>query len=430
MSVPVTDSSGEGAPGAIAASTAIASATGFYQGYGFAIPINLARRIMEDLIEFGAVRRARLGVIIEDVAPEDAEAFGLPSVAGVLIQGVDEEGPAAGEDLQQGDVIVEVEGEPVGYVAQLQGKVAMRRPGDRIQLTIYRDGAPRNVTMRLGEAPLNETTPTVVAAEPMAEERLGIMVEPMTRELADRYNRVIVEDLAALGLSYDLFTPTTTGNHYQVVQELFETLHRLLRGVEGLLLHVHAGDRADFVFFKQHFGEVGVEWAEGDFDDDQDGYTENQGDCSDADASIHPGVEEICGDGIDQDDMIAFLGLFLIVINAAMLSLADFLVDFELSSLFRWAWTFRELRFSRYAVFDERFEGTRTRWTSLIADLAPPFGGLGRGLGLLEGDARDLDLLVGGNGNDRILGQAGNDRISGQRGRDILLGHRSKKNFR
>ncbi|MBT8403295.1 MAG: trypsin-like peptidase domain-containing protein [Gemmatimonadetes bacterium] len=175
--------------------SAIASATGFYQGYGFAIPINLARRIMEDLIEFGAVRRARLGVIIEDVASEDAEAFGLPSVAGVLIQGVDEEGPAAGEDLQQGDVIVEVEGEPVGYVAQLQGKVAMRRPGDRIELTVYRDGSPRDVTLRLGEAPLNETAPTVVAAEPMAEERLGIMVEPMTRELADRYGYAEAEGI-------------------------------------------------------------------------------------------------------------------------------------------------------------------------------------------------------------------------------------------
>ena len=167
--------------------SAIASATGYYQGYGFAIPINLARRIMEDLIEYGVVRRARLGVTIEDVAPEDAEAFGLPSVAGVLIQGVDEEGPAAGEDLEQGDVIVAIDGDPVGYVAQLQGKVAMHRPGDRVELTIYRDGSPRDVTMRLGEAPLNETAPTVVASEPMAEERLGIMVQPLDADLAGQF---------------------------------------------------------------------------------------------------------------------------------------------------------------------------------------------------------------------------------------------------
>ena len=171
----------------IGINSAIASATGFYQGYGFAIPINLARRIMEDLIEFGQVRRARLGVTIEEVVPEDAEAFGLPSVSGVLVQDVDDEGPAANADLEQGDVIVAVDGEPVGYVAQLQGKVAMRRPGDRVELTVYRGGSPRDVEMRLGEAPLNEAAPTVAAAEPVAEERLGIMVEPLTAELASRY---------------------------------------------------------------------------------------------------------------------------------------------------------------------------------------------------------------------------------------------------
>lgn len=167
--------------------SAIASATGFYQGYGFAIPINLARRIMEDLIEYGHVKRARLGVRIDDVAPEDAEAFGLPSVSGVLIQTVDEGTPGDEAGLQQGDVIVALDGEPVGYVAQLQGKVAMRRPGDRVELTVYRDGGPLDVSLRLTEAPINESEPAVVETEAMAEERLGIMVESLTPELADRY---------------------------------------------------------------------------------------------------------------------------------------------------------------------------------------------------------------------------------------------------
>ena len=167
--------------------SAIASATGFYQGYGFAIPINLARRIMEDLIEFGHVKRARLGVRIEDVVPEDAQAYGLPTVAGVLIQGVDAGTPGAEAGLEMGDVIVALDDEPVAYVAQLQGKVAMRRPGDRVELTIYRDGAPRDVAMRLTEAPINAVSTPVAAAEPVAEERLGILVEELTPELADQY---------------------------------------------------------------------------------------------------------------------------------------------------------------------------------------------------------------------------------------------------
>src|SRR5690606_33154669 len=108
--------------------SAIASTTGVYQGYGFAIPVNLARRIMEDLVEYGHVRRPRIGVGIGEVAPEDAEVYGLPSVSGVLVQTVEAGGPSDGQ-LRQQDVIVALDGEPVGYVAELQAKIAERRPG-------------------------------------------------------------------------------------------------------------------------------------------------------------------------------------------------------------------------------------------------------------------------------------------------------------
>ena len=80
--------------------SAIASQSGFYQGYGFAIPIDLARRVMEDLIEYGAVRRGYLGVRIAEVTPEDAEVYRLPDVSGVLIQDVPLDGPAADAGLQ------------------------------------------------------------------------------------------------------------------------------------------------------------------------------------------------------------------------------------------------------------------------------------------------------------------------------------------
>jgi len=163
--------------------SAIASTTGYYQGYGFAIPINLARRVMEDLIEYGQVRRPRLGVQIDDVTPEDAEVYGLPNVSGVLIQGVPEDGPAYGT-LEQADVIVAIDGDPVTYVGQLQGMIAMRHPGDRVNLTVYRDGQPRTVELRLGEAPLTDTRVAEAAPEEAAEERLGIYVSDLTSEIA------------------------------------------------------------------------------------------------------------------------------------------------------------------------------------------------------------------------------------------------------
>jgi serine protease Do len=180
--------------------SAIASTTGVYQGYGFAIPINLARRIMEDLVEYGTVRRPRIGVTIQSVEAEDAEFYGLPSVSGVLVQTVDDAGPSSGA-LQREDVIVSLDGEPVGYVAELQAKIAAHRPGDRVDLTVYRERRPVEVSVRLGEAPLNET-PVVTAARTVhSEERLGINVEQLEPDVArqigfDRAGGVILTDVA------------------------------------------------------------------------------------------------------------------------------------------------------------------------------------------------------------------------------------------
>jgi len=180
--------------------SAIASSTGFYQGYGFAIPINLARRIMQDLIEYGSVRRPLNGVTINDVSAEDAEIYGLPKVSGVLVQDVREDGPSEGK-LRPEDVIVEVGGEPVGYVAELQAKIAEHHPGDRVTLGIYRDGKPMEVSIQLQEAPINERPTRTAERTVHAEERLGINVETLDQELADRLEYpeaggVVISDVA------------------------------------------------------------------------------------------------------------------------------------------------------------------------------------------------------------------------------------------
>lgn len=181
--------------------SAIASTTGVYQGYGFAIPINLARRVMEDLIEFGMVQRPRMGVTIESVSAEDAEVYKLPSVSGVLVQTVERGGPADGA-LRQEDVIVAIGGEPVGYVAELQAKVAERRPGDDVDITIFRDGRRMDVTIELGEAPINERREVAAAPAVRSEERLGIRLQPLDPATAqqlgfDEAGGVVLSDVAA-----------------------------------------------------------------------------------------------------------------------------------------------------------------------------------------------------------------------------------------
>lgn len=149
----------------IGVNTAIASPTGFYQGYGFAIPINLVRRVMEDLVEVGHVRRARLGITIEDVSPEDAEVYDLPEISGVLVQdfGNDEASPAHDAGLKRHDVIVAVNGETVDRVGQLQRLIAQHGPGEVVEVGVIRYGTPHTFRIRLGAAPIPE-----MSASPLA----------------------------------------------------------------------------------------------------------------------------------------------------------------------------------------------------------------------------------------------------------------------
>ena len=127
-----------------------------------------------------------MGVGITDATAEDAELYELPSVSGVLVQTVDPEGPAASQ-LESEDVIVALDGEPVGYVAELQARIAQLRPGDRVTVTVYRDARPTDVRLRLDEAPINEIATVVAARSVHSEERLGINVETMDVELARAY---------------------------------------------------------------------------------------------------------------------------------------------------------------------------------------------------------------------------------------------------
>jgi serine protease Do len=164
--------------------SAIATNTGFYQGYGFAIPINLARRVMEDLVEYGQVKRPLIGVEMESVTPEDAEYYGLPSVSGALVQRLTPKGPADGAGVQAGDVITAVDGKEVGYSTQLQQRITEHHPGDHVTLTIYRDGKVREVVVRLDEAPINQLASTTTRRPQLADERLGIRVEELDTSTA------------------------------------------------------------------------------------------------------------------------------------------------------------------------------------------------------------------------------------------------------
>ena len=133
--------------------TAIVSRSGTYNGIGFAIPMNMAKQICEQLMQHGSVTRGYLGVMIQALTPELAKSFGLGDVTGVLIGDVSSDGPAAAAGLQRGDVIVSLNGEPVKDITSFRNRVAMIKPDTAVKLEVVREGQQQNFSLKVGKLP-------------------------------------------------------------------------------------------------------------------------------------------------------------------------------------------------------------------------------------------------------------------------------------
>lgn len=134
----------------IGINTAVAAARGGPSGYGFAIPINLARHIADQLVEAGEVQRSYLGVVLQNVTPDVARTEGLARVAGALVVQLEEGGPAHRAGIRQGDVVVAIEDRGVATVSDLQAQLARIRPGTAVELQLLRDGRETTLSVELG----------------------------------------------------------------------------------------------------------------------------------------------------------------------------------------------------------------------------------------------------------------------------------------
>jgi len=133
----------------IGINTAIASRTGAYSGYSFAVPTSIAKKISTDIIEFGHVQRAFIGVRINEVTQEIAKEKGLKDVAGVYVNEITDGGAASYSGMKQGDIIQKIGDGVVHNVPQLQEQVARYRPGDKVKVTVWRDGKQQLVDVTL-----------------------------------------------------------------------------------------------------------------------------------------------------------------------------------------------------------------------------------------------------------------------------------------
>jgi|AntRauTorcE11897_2_1112592.scaffolds.fasta_scaffold03879_3 Do/DeqQ family serine protease len=143
----------------IGINTAIATQNGSYQGYGFAVPSNLAMKVARDIIEYGEVQRGMLGVQIRSMNEELVRETGLDRIRGVYVNRVTSEGAASDAGLKQRDVILEVNDQPVNASNKLQEKVAMYRPGDSVNLSVWRDGDILSLNAELNELERTEPEP-------------------------------------------------------------------------------------------------------------------------------------------------------------------------------------------------------------------------------------------------------------------------------
>ena len=133
----------------IGINTAIQTRSGAFAGYSFAVPSSIAKKVSKDIIEFGHVQRAFIGVRIDEVDQEIAKEKGLKDVAGIYVAALSEGGAAAESGIRQGDIIQKVDERPVNNMPQLQEQVSRYRPGDKVKVTVWRDGKQQVVDVTL-----------------------------------------------------------------------------------------------------------------------------------------------------------------------------------------------------------------------------------------------------------------------------------------
>jgi serine protease Do len=188
----------------IGINTAIASPTGASVGLGFAIPINVAKAVLDSLIANGRVVRGWLGVGIQDLSPPLQEYYG--SKNGVLVASVDRSGPAQHSGLQEEDVILSIDGAPVADIFRMQSMVASAKPGSTMRLKLLRDHRQLDVPAVVAESPNTPPPPSDIPDPP--RQNIGLRVKPLSSDLAERVGLtgakgVVVMDVEAGGVAED-----------------------------------------------------------------------------------------------------------------------------------------------------------------------------------------------------------------------------------
>ena len=234
--------------------TAIASRTGSYTGYSFAVPVNLVKKVMGDLIDYGIVQRGFLGVSIANITQEVKEEKGLPNTKGVFVSGISEDGGAKKAGVKEGDVILKVGNKEVNSVAALQEEVGKRRPGDKVSVTIRNSKgyeAVKEIVLRNRDG----DTKLVTKEEVQKNAALGATFRELTSKEKEELNissGVKIKSLSAgklksLGLTEGMVITKINNESVSSVEQLTNKLNSRNKGV--LLEILTESGRKDYVGF-------------------------------------------------------------------------------------------------------------------------------------------------------------------------------------
>ncbi|MDP7420579.1 MAG: PDZ domain-containing protein, partial [bacterium] len=213
-----------------------------YQGIGFAIPINMAGRVMEDLIKGGKVVRGWLGVMIQDLTEELAEALKIDSPEGVLVSQILEDTPAEEAGLQQGDVVVEIDGKKLASTLDLRNLVALKEPGDTVELLIVREGREKEIDVKIGERPAQGSIKRL-GSDTAAHDKLGLVVQELTKELRETYAIEVREGVVVVEVKDDSPAATVGISPGEVIMEINHREVLTIADYEEAMSRVRSGER-------------------------------------------------------------------------------------------------------------------------------------------------------------------------------------------
>ena len=241
----------------IGINSAIISQSGGFQGIGFAIPVNLARKVMDDIINNGKVIRGWLGVYIQNITPDLAKALDLKSTKGVLVSKVQKDSPAEEAGIKEEDVILAYNGKDLDNATELSTWVASSSPSENVNLKIIRDGNEKNVEVKLGE--LNEEKQALAQGTSKISS-IGIQVANIVPELINQYHLnkdvsgVVVTGVnpngvaASVGIQAGDVIMKVNRQEIKSVEEFDQQISRVKAG-ENLLLFLRRGAANLFVAF-------------------------------------------------------------------------------------------------------------------------------------------------------------------------------------